>query len=298
MDSGSAADRAPIARRHRLWLVAPIVFALLYGGLLTLYAVSGRVGVEGVTAKAVPPGGVLLHIHPQMMHADTNLLDVTVDVEVADALLTEQGQGPLSADVSVVIQPAVGASVIVFPAGQPTGVHTAEIFMNDNIEDWPFDRYAAGGGAGMNVSVFQARREIPAAVDISSNTQGWRIRAAPAVVHAELSAPQAFTLTARRATSTLAFAALLLAVLITLAVLAAFVATATYRGNRKAEPGFTFWITGMLFAIVPLRNFLPGSPPAGSWVDVAVVLWVLVVLVMSLALYFVAWWQSGKQSAV
>ena len=32
------------------------------------------------------------------------------------------------------------------------------------------------------------------------------------------------------------------------------------------------------FATIPIRNFFPGSPPPGSWVDVLVVLWVIVAL--------------------
>jgi hypothetical protein len=47
----------------------------------------------------------------------------------------------------------------------------------------------------------------------------------------------------------------------------------------------------MLFAIVALRNFLPGNPPLGSWIDQAVVLWVLIGLVVAMALFILAWWR-------
>jgi len=45
----------------------------------------------------------------------------------------------------------------------------------------------------------------------------------------------------------------------------------------------------MLFAVVPLRNALPGSPVFGSWIDLTIVLWVLVALVISMLLYIAAW---------
>jgi Zn-dependent protease with chaperone function len=52
------------------------------------------------------------------------------------------------------------------------------------------------------------------------------------------------------------------------------------------------WYGAMLFAIVPLRNILPGSPPYGSWIDQAVVLWVLIGLVVAMSLYALAWWRQ------
>jgi hypothetical protein len=45
----------------------------------------------------------------------------------------------------------------------------------------------------------------------------------------------------------------------------------------------------MLFAVVPIRNVLPGDPPFGSWIDEALVLWVLLALVGAMLIYMVAW---------
>jgi hypothetical protein len=49
----------------------------------------------------------------------------------------------------------------------------------------------------------------------------------------------------------------------------------------------------MLFAIVPLRNILPGSPPPGSWIDQSIVQWVLIALVLAMSLYILAWVRQG-----
>ena len=49
----------------------------------------------------------------------------------------------------------------------------------------------------------------------------------------------------------------------------------------------------MLFATIPLRTFLPGSPPIGSWIDFTVVLWVVVGLIVGLAIYVAAWARWG-----
>jgi hypothetical protein len=54
----------------------------------------------------------------------------------------------------------------------------------------------------------------------------------------------------------------------------------------------TTWYGAMLFAIVPLRNILPGSPRYGSWIDQAIVLWVLIGLVGAMAQFLLGWWRQ------
>jgi hypothetical protein len=48
----------------------------------------------------------------------------------------------------------------------------------------------------------------------------------------------------------------------------------------------------MLFAVVPLRNFLPGSPPTGAWIDQTIVIWVLLGLAVAMVIYIVAWYRD------
>ena len=78
-----------------------------------------------------------------------------------------------------------------------------------------------------------------------------------------------------------------------LPVLGLTVAIVAYRGIRKVEATLMSWMAAMLFATIPLRTFLPGSPPIGSWVDYLVVLWVVAGLVLGLVIYVLAWLQVG-----
>ena len=64
--------------------------------------------------------------------------------------------------------------------------------------------------------------------------------------------------------------------------------------RRQFLPPFSTWYAAMLFAVVPLRNILPGSPPAGSWIDQAVVIWVLIALATALVLYIAAWYRHSS----
>jgi hypothetical protein len=87
------------------------------------------------------------------------------------------------------------------------------------------------------------------------------------------------------------FAIVILCILVAIAAVGLFVAVQTFRDRRRFQSPMTTWYAAMLFAVVPLRNSLPGSPAFGSWIDLTVVLWVLVALVVSMLLYIAAWWR-------
>ncbi|WP_236746664.1 DUF4436 family protein, partial [Mycobacteroides abscessus] len=80
---------------------------------------------------------------------------------------------------------------------------------------------------------------------------------------------------------------------LTLPTMALIVAIETVKGRKKFHPPLTTWFGTMLFAIVPLRNILPGAPPPGAWIDQALVLWVLIALVVAMVLYVEAWWKQS-----
>jgi hypothetical protein len=102
------------------------------------------------------------------------------------------------------------------------------------------------------------------------------------------------TITFWRSRGPLALIAGLCLVLITLPALALFVAIEMLLGRRKFQPPFGTWFAAMLFAVVPIRSVLPGNPPPGSWVDEAIVLWVLIALTSAMVIYVFAWWRRSE----
>ena len=64
-------------------------------------------------------------------------------------------------------------------------------------------------------------------------------------------------------------------------------------GKRKFLPPLGTWYAANLFAIIPLRNILPGAPPPGSWIDQAIVQWVLLALATAMSLFIYAWHRQG-----
>ena len=139
------------------------------------------------------------------------------------------------------------------------------------------------------------RRYKPARVEVTGSLQGWDIRATRVARNkGDLNRPDSVIITLHRAKGPLVFDLGICLVLITLPTLALFVAIQMLTARRQFLPPFSTWYAAMLFAVVPLRNILPGSPPAGSWIDQAVVIWVLIALATALVLYIIAWYRYSS----
>ena len=136
---------------------------------------------------------------------------------------------------------------------------------------WAFDRYETGP---VTVEIFRGQRApLQAAATVFDRIPGWRVTVPDAGNGAT---PATFRVILHRSPSTAAFAGVVLAVLITLAALALFVAVQTVAYKREFFPPMTTWYAALLFSVVPLRTALPDAPPIGFWVDITVVLWVIV----------------------
>ena len=77
-----------------------------------------------------------------------------------------------------------------------------------------------------------------------------------------------------RSGSTKVVAALMLILMVALAIIAVLVVQSSASGRMRLELNVASWITAMLFALLPIRGFLPGDPPIGSWIDILVFFWV------------------------
>jgi Domain of unknown function (DUF4436) len=134
---------------------------------------------------------------------------------------------------------------------------------------------------------------VPTTVTLVNRLLGWEVKVSP--VNDTSEGPYRVDL--HRSPSTVLAGVAILCVLIALAGLALFVAVETVWDRRKFQPPMTTWYAAMLFAVMPLRNALPEAPPFGSWIDVTIVMWVIVVLGISMALYISCWWTHLRPDA-
>lgn len=269
------------------WIAGTVVFVVIYVSLLAAYALGGGSAVVEPDELA-PEGGVGVVVTTRGFVATGPAMAVDVRVLIDSALVDPATGAPLK-PITVTIDPTEEDDDLVFTTDRRPNVRQVRILFDGDIQEWPFDTYSSQVFVQAWVGTGEDLQDLPTALTVDADLQGWHMSGGP-----DPEAPLLMNLGLHRTVGIIGFGLLLVGVLIVLAVLGLFVVTNAYRGRRKMEPSFLSWIGAMLFATIPIRNFLPGNPPAGSWVDVAVVLWVIVALGMSLTLGIGAWWRFSR----
>ena len=220
------------------------------------------------------------------IQSNYSVLNANLTISPGAALLDPQTQH-LNQDVSIRVRSVATPVRRSWTKGMLPGVFPVPLTVAGDIERWPFDDYRSGP---IEVELIRGAGGVPEQVPVTfvDHFPGW---------HLEVTKPGElgpYHLEVERSLSAAAFGVAILAVLVAIAGVALFVAIQTVRDRRKFQPPMTTWYAAMLFAVVPLRNALPGSPPFGGWIDIALVMWVLVVLVISMLLYIACWWRHLK----
>ncbi|BBY77694.1 DUF4436 domain-containing protein [Mycolicibacterium parafortuitum] len=173
---------------------------------------------------------------------------------------------------------------------------TVELTAVGDPDHWPLDTYVSNT---IGVEVFFGdeanKRSVPAVLVVAGAINGWEVDSNIKVLEAPWGPIQSvsFHLDRTRGAHAVDFGILL--VLMVLPGTALFVAIEMLLNRRKFLPPFITWYAAMLFAVVPLRNILPGAPPTGAWIDVAVILWVLLALSAAMVVFLVAWWRQTRE---
>ena len=205
----------------------------------------------------------------------------------------------LNTDVAVRLYPTSDLGDLKYPKGKAPAQLSTTIEAHGDPGNWPFDSYRTEPlSADAFVGLGDNLKKVPARVEVTGSLDGWavsvnRLHDPSALPTSRGSDNGDVVITFRRAKGPLIFDLGICLVLIALPTLALLVAVPMALGRRKFLPPFATWYAANLFAIVPLRNILPGSPPPGSWIDQAIVQWVLIALVTAMSLYIFAWVRQG-----
>ena len=257
------------------------------------------------TQSPLPPldlsegGGNYTIVQLRLDELKTTANRLTVDVLVYPPDSTyDKRYDVLAKDVAVRLYPTSDLGDLVFPVGKAPAQVQTKIEAHGDPGNWPLDKYTTEKiSADTFIGSGDGRRKYPGRVEVTGQLEGWDV-AVSRVTDAGDPAPASdddasLVITLKRAKGPLVFDLAIIAVLIALPTLALLVAIPMVMGRRKFVPPFGTWYAAMLFAVVPLRNFLPGSPPAGSWIDQAVVQWVLIGLGTAMTLYIISWVRQG-----
>ena len=269
--------------------------------LIVIYVLS-LIGVH-LLAKSSPPlpevdlsqfhkEDTIVQLRVEELKTVANRLSVNVLVYPQDSLV-DQSSGVLTADAAVRLYPETDLGDLQYPKGKaPTQVATT-IVAHGEPGNWPFDTYTTDEISGL-VFTGGYHDKVWARMEVTGSMDGWDVnvrRVHDAEDTANPGSLDNVVIILHRSKGPLIFDLGICLILVTLPILALWVAIPMLLGRTSFLPPFITWYGAMLFAIVPLRNFLPGNPPPGSWIDQAVVLWVLIGLVVAMALSILAWWR-------
>ena len=218
-----------------------------------------------------------------------NAVEASVLVIPQQSLVDQFGM--LTTEMTVRLYPSNDFRELDYPRGHTPGRENVSMFAFGDADHWPFDTFRTGTvSADVFAGSGESRRYVPARVEIAGSLNGWDIRsernaAAGSAGHADDNATVSF----KRSRGPLALIAGYCLVLLALPAIAFYVAIELLLGRKVFQPAFSTFFAAMLFSVVPIRNVLPGSPPAGSWIDEAVTVWVLIALTVATVLYVTAW---------
>ncbi len=274
------------SRRTRLGILGVTVFVVVYVVSIVLYVNNGSGHPHVVVHGPSAGDATRVIIDADTIKSDSSVLIINVNVSPASALLDPLTH-TLKDDLNIVVASAVTNSKHTWQKGTLPDVFRVSLAVAGDVANWPFDEYHSGPIVA-ELSSGSAYTQVPTTVTLVNRLLGWEVKVSPVNDTSEI-APYRVDL--HRSPSTVLAGVAILCVLIALAGLALFVAVETVWDRRKFQPPMTTWYAAMLFAVMPLRNALPEAPPFGSWIDVTIVMWVIVVLGISMALYIACWWR-------
>lgn len=288
----SAPTRTLAAGKRRGILIALSLVAIVavYAVSVALYALGGQ--VTDADTDEPEKWDVKVSVVPQSVDAVRDRVAIRIDVQDPGPAGNDYG---LTETLGILVNGADGDRMLEFGSGGVPSPVSVELVTDGVVEQWPFDSHSGVTTMIAYRLVDGEPQALRTWVTASGRVPGWSISAQEVDLgmHAEFDgvreAVDAIQFTATRSGSTIAFGIVLLGLMIVMPVLVLSVAVTVYRGRRRVEASFMSWMGAMLFATIPLRTFLPGSPPIGSWIDFLIVLWVIVGLIAGLAIYVAAW---------
>jgi hypothetical protein len=274
----------------RLAAVALLVMAFTMITSVVLYldgSASQRVPAHGTPTS----GGTTVTMNVVSISNTYNELVGDLVIRPGPSLVDPATDG-LKEDLTVAVTSVTTPVRRTYSKGMLPGVFPVPLTLARDVERWPFVSYYTGP---ITVTLFTGAAQVPERVNVTfvDRLAGWKVQ----VVRVNNTNPLApYEVQLQRSASTMIFAIVILCIFVAIAAVGLFVAIQTTRDPRRFQSPMVTWYAAMLFAVVPLRNALPGSPAFGSWIDLTIVLWVLVALVVSMLLYIAAWWRATSKT--
>jgi hypothetical protein len=282
---------------HRTWVglaLVAIVVGVLYAVVAYFYNAEGGVTVDD--SGSAPGNGLMIQIDPMTVNAQTNLAEIQLTFMPSGSELFDDS-GHLRENLRVVVDSGAGNKEMRFPAGTVPSAQNATVVLGGELAQYPFDTHS--GLAYISADTYTKNSDGTITSDqiyiadltVVTGVNGWDTVAD--LSNTAASSYVSFTFS--RAFSTQAFAIMLLALAVMLAIATVIVAFLVATQRRKAEIGLMSWTAALLFALPALRTFMPNSPPIGAAIDMYVYLWVMAGAIAAAIIMIGSWIrQSGR----
>ncbi len=252
--------------RGWLWAaLAALALIAIMAASLGMYAV-GKNRADRVYSYGAVDAPDRVEVGVTVIRIDTATQTAVIAVNVFPRGAFADGAGDLRSDAKLLLPTAAKSDPIPLKAGQPVSTIDTRLEMLGTTTDYPFDTYRTRAV----VQVLAADdRELPAMVTIANNDSFFQIASRFSAADPGDPALIDLTLDADRTTPTTIFAVFLMVLMLGLAIAALTTAYYVLRWRRGLLFPACSLLAVMLFALVPLRNAVPGSPPIGSIIDFA-----------------------------
>ncbi|TCO56021.1 DUF4436 family protein [Actinocrispum wychmicini] len=257
MNSRTTTGRGP-ARVVKAAIIAVAVVLVTAGGLW-MYLGERSAGQTATTlGDTQNPDRVDIEVWVQKVDAATQELAAQVFVHPMGRLADESGFPKHDFTVSAL---ATKGDTLSFKAGKTVSAADIKVPLGEGtVTDYPFDRYKVTFG----FDATQGAQPLPVSVTLANIDSFFKIKPSEAAGDGNV---VTFTATANRSTGTTLFAVFVMVLMWGLSVAAVLAAWFTTHGRRGLLWPAVGLMATLLFALVPLRNAVPGAPPIGSVID-------------------------------
>jgi hypothetical protein len=284
-------------RGHRWWPHPGLRVVLMVGVIVCAMVTSVYLYLDSIASQRIPThgarstGGTTVTLNVVNIQDNYSAFVGDLIVKPGPELFDPATDG-LKQDLTVAVTSTTTPVRRTWLKGELPGVFPVPLTLARDVERWPVDSYYTGP---VTVELFTGAGQVPERANVTfvDRLTGWKVHVGR-VNDANPLSPYEIGL--QRSASTMVFACVILGIFVAIAAVALFVAIQTFRDPRRYQSPMTTWYAAMLFAVIPLRNSLPGSPTFGSWIDLTVVLWALMALVFSMLLYIASWWRTASKT--
>jgi hypothetical protein len=248
---------------------------------------------ETFTSAPTATAGITLYVDEVAFDPVRQAIDVRFDLASSSTLRGARYGALVNRDLELSIDDGDSEQVVAVHRSDAGSSHLVSLDMHGAIAAYPFDRYRGEIRISARDLYVRARpRPVSIRATVWEGLAGWvsSIRALPA---AQANSTLAIALTVRRPLPVVAFAAIVYALMLIIAVCSLCIGSLVFTGARKVESTIVGALVTMVFSIAVLRNVVPGTPPIGVTADLVIFLWAEIAVIAGLCLLVTAWVKRG-----